>query len=91
MTFFFLFQWVTETLPWLAPVIASTLTGGFAGYGSFRFGQGALLQRVQTVERDVAAAKAEHSEFVTRNEFELLREDLRDIKTDIREVRRRLN
>jgi hypothetical protein len=85
-----LFQWFAESLPWLAPFVVSTVTGGVAGYGSFRFGQGAMRERLKRIERDVVEAKAEHASLVTRNEFELLHEDLRDIKTDIREIRRSL-
>lgn len=86
-----LFQWFGENLSWLAPLAVSTVTGGVAGYGSYRFNHGALLERMKTVERDVKEAKAEHVGLVTRNEFELLHEDLRDIKTDIREIRRSLS
>lgn len=75
--------YLAEVLPWLAPLAVSTVSGAAAGFGSFRFGQGALTQRVSTVERDVAQA-------VTRAEFELLRDDLREIKTDLREIRRGL-
>jgi hypothetical protein len=84
------FQWLGEALPWLAPLAVSTVAGGVAGYGSFRFHSGAQAVRMSTIERDIAEARAEHAGLVTRNEFELLHEDLRDIKTDIREIRRSL-
>lgn len=81
---------ITNVLPWLAPLLVPGFVGGIAGYGSFRFAHGSLMQRITTIERDVTQSQAERAEFVTRNEFELLREDLRDIKRDIREVRRTL-
>lgn len=90
----FIIQGAIELMPllsWLAPLAVSSGVGAAAGYGSFRFSSGALLQRVVTVERDVAEIKAAHAEFVTRNEFDLLRDDLREIKTDLREVRRSLS
>ncbi|MET0646986.1 MAG: hypothetical protein ABW208_10225 [Pyrinomonadaceae bacterium] len=69
---------------WLLPVLLSLA----AGWGGVRFAQGADAQRLSTVERDVREAKTEHGRFVTRDEFGLLRDDISDIKTDVRELRR---
>lgn len=78
-----------ESLSWLAPLAVSTLTGGVAGYGSFRFGQGQLLERVASLERSSIHVTEERGQLVTRHEFEMLREDIRDIKADIRELMKR--
>lgn len=85
---FVLFQIAATWLPWLAPLVVSSGTGAVAGYGSFRFGQGALTQRIATIERDVTQVQQERGEMVTLREFELLREDLREMRTDLREIRR---
>lgn len=81
-------QWLAAAVPWLAPLLLSGLGGGAAGYGSFRFAQGTLVQRLATVERDAAELRAGQVGLVTRNEFDLLREDLAEIKADVREIRR---
>lgn len=86
--FIFLLQWVETTLPWLAPLVVSSLTGSVAGYGSFRFGQGELRQRLSNIEGDVVELKTGQGEFVTRHEFDLLRSVLNSIQTDVREIRR---
>lgn len=71
---------------WLAPVVLSLA----AGWGGVQFARGAQEQRLSTVERDVRDAKAEHDHFVTRDEFGLVRDDIKEIKTDVRELRRGL-
>jgi hypothetical protein len=81
---------VVNILPWLAPLVAGGFSGCVLGYGSIRFAHGSLMQRIATIERDVAQQHEDHGQYVTRNEFDLIREDLRDIKTDVREVRRSL-
>ncbi len=92
--FYLLIFFLADVLPWLAPLAVSSLTGAGAGYGSFRFGQGALTQRVEAIEkqieRDAIHSTEERAGLVTRHEFELLRDDIKDIKTDVRELRRYL-
>jgi hypothetical protein len=68
---------------WLAPILLSLA----AGWGGVQFAQGSNAQRLTTLERDVRDQKEEHKSFVTRDEFGLLREDIREIKTDVRELR----
>lgn len=77
---------ILSLVQWLLPVLLSLA----AGWGGVRFAQGADAQRLSTVERDVRDAKAEQGRLVTRDEFGLLREDIGDIKTDVRELRREL-
>lgn len=81
-------DWSLTLLSWLVPMGLSSITGGVVGYGSFRFAQGQTLQRITTLERDTGAITKGQEQFVTQGEFDLLREDLRDIKTDVREIRR---
>jgi hypothetical protein len=71
---------MTDVLPWLAPLAVSSLTGAGAGWGSFRFGQGRLTARVETLEQSSV-------QLVTRHELELIREDLREMSASVREVR----
>ena len=77
---------ILSLLQWLLPILISLA----AGWGGVQFAQGTNAQRLSTIERDVREAKAEHERFVTRDEFGLLREDIGDIKTDVRELRREL-
>lgn len=77
---------ILSLLQWLLPIVLSLA----AGWGGVQFAQGSSAARLSTVERDVREAKAEHKQFVTRDEFGLLREDIGDIKTDVRELRREL-
>jgi len=76
-----------DALPWLAPLAVSSLTGAGAGWGSFRFGQGRLTARVEALEQSAVHSTAERGQLVTRHEFELIREDLREMSADVREVR----
>ena len=78
---------IVSFLQWLLPVALSLL----AGWGGVQFAKGAEQERLSTVERDVRDAKSEHGRFVTRDEFGLLRDDISDIKTDVRELRRGLS
>jgi hypothetical protein len=87
MTLILLFN---ELLPWLAPLAVSSVTGGVVGYGSFRFAQGTLQQRIRGIERDVVQLTEECDGYVTRNEFDLIRDYLKEIQQDVREVRRSL-
>jgi hypothetical protein len=84
-------QWLGESVSWLAPLAVSTVTGGVAGYGTFRFNRGAERERLTTLERDVKEARAEHAGLVTRAEFDLLRDDLREMRADIRQILRTLS
>lgn len=77
---------ILSLLQWLLPILLSL----GAGWGGVQFAQGSSAERLSTVERDVREAKAEHGRYVTRDEFGLLREDIGDIKTDVRELRREL-
>lgn len=79
-------RWALALLQWCGPFVLSAV----AAYGAVQYAQGANAQRLTTVERDVEKAKAEHSSLVTREEFKLILEDLKEIKTDVREVRRSL-
>ena len=88
MSVLLLLEFVSGVLPWLGPLVVSTLTGAGAGFGAFRFKQGAVMQRLTTLERDTGKLESEQEHLVTRNEFDLLREDLREIRTDVREIRR---
>ena len=78
-------------LRWALPFVLSAVVSGFAVWGAVQRAKGADSQRLTTVERDVRDIKAEHGHFVTRDEFGLLREDISDIKTDVRELRRGLS
>lgn len=78
--------WLINLLQWCGPFVLSAV----AAYGAVQYAQGANAQRLTTVERDVEKAKAEHSTLVTREEFRLILDDLKEIKTDVREVRRSL-
>lgn len=73
-------------LRWLGPAVLSA----FISYGSVQYARGAQAERLATIERDVQAARAEHEKYVTKDEFSLIRDDLKEIKTDVREMRRSL-
>jgi hypothetical protein len=45
---------------------------------------------VRAVKSDVDRARGEHNEFVRRDAFQLLLDDLKEIKADVREVRNSL-
>jgi len=84
---------IWSVVQWLAPVLLSVA----AGWGSVQFAQGAQLQKLTTVERDVTTlggriekAQAEHANFPSREEFRLMLDDLKEIKADVREIRRSL-
>lgn len=84
---------IWSVVQWLAPVLLSIA----AGWGSVQFAQGAQSKTLSTVERDVTAlgvrlekAQAEHSNFPSREEFKLMLDDLKEIKADVREIRRSL-
>ncbi|HEV2863049.1 MAG TPA: hypothetical protein VGX48_18685 [Pyrinomonadaceae bacterium] len=79
-------HWVIATLQWAGPLVLSCVVA----YGSVQYAQGSNAQRLATVERDIQKATAEHSHYVTRDEFKLILEDLKEIKSDVREVRRSL-
>lgn len=66
------------------------MLSAFVAYGSVQYGQGAREQRLSTVERDVKEAAGAHANFVSRDEFNLILDDLKEIKQDVREVRRSL-
>jgi len=81
---------------WLLPLVASGVASAFIGWGSVQYAKGGDAQRLTTVERDVQAvrddvskARAEHSEFVRRDAFQILIDDIREIKSDVREIRDR--
>jgi hypothetical protein len=90
LSLLFYLLYLAEFLPWLAPMAVSSLTGAAAGFGSFRFGQGQLTARVDALERSSGHTTEERGSLVTRHEFDLLREDIREIRTDMRELRRTL-
>jgi hypothetical protein len=77
-------HWIWAVLQWAGPLVLSA----FVAYGSVQFAQGTNAQRLATVERDLAKAKDEHSNFISRDEFGLMRDDLKEIKADLRELRR---
>jgi len=79
-------HWLMTVLQWAGPLALSALVG----YGSVQYAQGSNAQRLSTAERDIERAQAERSNFVTRDEFKLILDDLKEIKTDVREVRRSL-
>ncbi len=79
-------HWLLTVLQWAGPLVLSAIVG----YGSVQYAQGSNAQRLSTVERDIERAQAERSNFVTRDEFKLILDDLKEIKTDVREVRRSL-
>jgi len=71
---------------WCLPLLVSA----FVGYGSAQYARGTADARLTTMERDVKEAQGAHSNFVTRDEFKLILDDLKEIKQDVREVRRSL-
>lgn len=80
-------------LSWLAPLVLSAVVA----FGSVQFTQGTAAQKLATVERDVStlerkleASNAEHANFPSREEFKLMLDDLKEIKADVREIRRSL-
>lgn len=81
---------------WLVPLILSGAASAFIGWGSVQYAKGGEAQRLSTVERDVQAvkedvskARGEHGEFVRRDAFQILIDDVREIKSDVREIRDR--
>lgn len=81
-------EWVSLVTGWLVPFALSSSAGALAGFGSYKFSQGETRQRIIHLESNVAELKRDQENYVTRTEFELLTETLRDIKTDVREIRR---
>ena len=79
-------HWIITVLQWAGPLVLSAVVG----YGSVQYAQGTNAQRLSTVERDVNKVEERQSNFVTRDEFKLILEDLGQIKEDVREVRRSL-
>lgn len=79
-------HWLWAVLQWAGPLVLSA----FVAYGSVQYAQGTNAQRLMTVERDVKEAAGAHSNFVTRDEFKLILDELKEIKQDVREVRRSL-
>lgn len=78
--------WVGAALQWVAPLVLSAVVG----YGSVQFAQGQQAQKLSTVERDVAGLEKKIESNPTREEFKLMLEDLKEIKQDVREIRRSL-
>ncbi len=85
--------WFLTLLQWAGPFLLS----GVIGYGSVQYAQGRQVQRLDTFERDISTlekkidqAKGEHANFPSREEFKLMLDDIKEIKTDMREVRRAL-
>ncbi|HEV2862861.1 MAG TPA: hypothetical protein VGX48_17730 [Pyrinomonadaceae bacterium] len=79
---------------WALPFVASAVASCFIAWGSINYAKGAEAQRLTTVERDVQAVKSdvdrargEHGEFVRRDAFQIVLDDLKEIKGDVREVR----
>ena len=79
-------HWIVTAAQWAAPLVLSAVVG----YGSVQYAQGTNAQRLATVERDIQRAQAQAENFITRDEFKLILDDLQEIKTDVREVRRSL-
>lgn len=78
-------------LQWLAPLALSAVIG----YGGAQYAQGRNETRLSHVETLTEKAKTEHANFVTRDEFRLAveatRDDLREIKADVRAMRQELS
>jgi hypothetical protein len=88
---------LVAALRWALPFVLSAVASAFAAWGAVQRAKGADDQRLATVERDVRAVKSdvdrargEHNEFVRRDAFQLLLDDLKEIKADVREVRNSL-
>ncbi len=84
---------LAHALRWCGPFVLSA----FTFYGLFQFTQGTQAARLATIERDVttlelkiAATQAEHADFPSRHEVRLVLDDLKEIKADLREIRRTL-
>lgn len=61
------------------------------GYGGVRYAEGQTHQRLKTVEAQQQEQKSVNDKLITRDEFkqfmEATREDLREIKQDVRAIR----
>lgn len=77
----------------LLPVVLAVI----AGYGSVKYSSGETTQQIRALQQQVEANKQEveriRSTSVTREEMRLFieqaRQDLQDIKMDVREIRNR--
>lgn len=86
---------ILSLMQWLLPVVLSLA----AGWGGAQFAQGASAQRLVTVEAQVQTNRQERQaetrelrdKTITREEFDLIRDDLREIKVDVRELRQALS
>lgn len=72
---------------WLLPAIVSAVVTAFVGWGSVQYAKGDAERRLQTVEQSVRDAKAEHDQFIRRDSFQIVLDDLKEIKRDVRAVR----
>jgi hypothetical protein len=78
-------------LQWALPFLLSA----FTAYGVSQYGRGAQAEKISTIETNVATvtqklekSTAEHANFPTREEMKLILDDLKEIKSDVREIRR---
>lgn len=76
------------------PLILSACASAFVAWGSVQYAKGSDAQRLSTVERDVrdvkddvTKARGEHEQFVRRDSFQIVLDDLKEIKSDVRAVR----
>lgn len=87
---------IVRGLRWALPLVVSGVVSAFTVWGSAQYAKGTDAQRLTTVERDVTQVRAdiekargEHDDFVRRDAFQIVLDDLKEIKSDVRTIRDR--
>jgi hypothetical protein len=71
---------------WLLPLVLSGAASTFIGWGAVQHAKGVDAQRLTTVERDVQELRDVQKEFVRRDAFGILVDDVKEIKRDVRDI-----
>lgn len=74
---------------WALPIVLSAVASVFVTWGSIQYAKGTDAQRLSVAERDITEIKGERDKFVRRDSFQILLDDIREIKADVRAMRDR--
>jgi hypothetical protein len=78
---------IRRAIRWALPFVLSGVVSVFAAWGSIQFAKGTQAKEIETMRRDVDAARAEQAEFIRRDSFQIILTDIQEIKKDVRAIR----